>query len=80
MPPHALWRQWRRGWKRGRGSGGAPREVLGLLTGLVDASLVQFDEQDGRGRFRLLEPVRKLHGSAALEDDFSLVELRFGPG
>ncbi|HET6318621.1 MAG TPA: hypothetical protein VFG86_19370 [Chloroflexota bacterium] len=41
------------------GSGVAPHEVLGLLTRLVDASLVQFDEQDGRGRYRLLEPVRQ---------------------
>ena len=41
------------------GSGVAPREVLGLLTRLVDASLVQVDEQDGRARYRLLEPVRQ---------------------
>jgi ATP/maltotriose-dependent transcriptional regulator MalT len=41
------------------GSGVAPREVLGLLTRLVDASLVQVDERDGRARFRLLEPVRQ---------------------
>jgi phosphoserine phosphatase RsbU/P len=29
---------------------------------------------------RLLEHVRTLHGAETLEDDFSLVELRFGPG
>jgi predicted ATPase/DNA-binding CsgD family transcriptional regulator len=41
------------------GSGVAPREVFGLLTRLVDASLVQVEEQDGRARYRLLEPVRQ---------------------
>src|SRR5438552_5789627 len=42
-------------------SGGevAPQEVLGLLTRLADASLVQVDERDGRARYRLLEPVRQ---------------------
>jgi predicted ATPase len=39
--------------------GVAPREVLGLLTRLVDASLVQVDVRDGRARYRLLEPVRQ---------------------
>ena len=41
------------------GSGVAPQDVLGLLTRLVDASLVQVDERDGRARYRLLEPVRQ---------------------
>ena len=41
------------------GSGVAPQELLGLLTRLVDASLVQVDERDGRARYRLLEPVRQ---------------------
>src|SRR6266545_1077449 len=41
------------------GGGAAPREVLGLITRLVDASLVQVDESDGRARYRLLEPVRQ---------------------
>src|SRR5260370_12165956 len=41
------------------GSGVEPRDVLGLLTRLVDASLVQVDERDGRARYRLLEPVRQ---------------------
>ena len=40
------------------GSGVAPPEVLSLLTRLVDASLVQVEQQDGRARYRLLEPVR----------------------
>jgi non-specific serine/threonine protein kinase len=48
------------------GGGVAPQEVLGLLTRLVDASLVQVDEQDGRARFRLLEPVRQ-YAQARLE-------------
>jgi predicted ATPase/DNA-binding CsgD family transcriptional regulator len=33
--------------------------VLGHLTRLVDASLVQVEERDGRPRYRLLEPVRQ---------------------
>jgi predicted ATPase len=37
----------------------APPDVLGLLTRLVDASLVQVRELDGRARYRLLEPVRQ---------------------
>jgi non-specific serine/threonine protein kinase len=34
-------------------------EVLAHLTRLVDASLVQVDEREGRARYRLLEPVRQ---------------------
>jgi len=41
------------------GNGVAPRDVLGLLRALVDGSLVQVDEQDGRARYRLLMPVRQ---------------------
>jgi predicted ATPase len=37
----------------------APQDVLGLLTRLVDSSLVQVDQQDGWARYRLLEPVRQ---------------------
>ncbi len=37
----------------------AGRHVLGLLTRLVDTSLVQVDTLDGRARYRLLEPVRQ---------------------
>jgi predicted ATPase len=57
------------------GSGVAPREVLGLLTGLVDASLVQVDEQDGRARYRLLEPVRQ-YAQAQLEASGELDAVR----
>jgi predicted ATPase/DNA-binding CsgD family transcriptional regulator len=39
--------------------GVAPQDVLGLLTRLVDASLIHVDERDGRARYRLLEPVRQ---------------------
>jgi predicted ATPase/DNA-binding CsgD family transcriptional regulator len=35
------------------------QDVLGLLTRLVDTSLVQVDERDSRARYRLLEPVRQ---------------------
>ena len=41
------------------GGGVGRQEVLGLLTRLVDMSLVQVDERDGRARYRLLEPVRQ---------------------
>jgi predicted ATPase len=40
----------------------APQDVLGLLTRLVDSSLVQVDQQDGWARYRLLEPVCALRG------------------
>jgi predicted ATPase/DNA-binding CsgD family transcriptional regulator len=53
----------------------ASQEVLGLLTGLVDASLVQVDEQDGRARFRLLEPVRQ-YARAQLEASGELDAVR----
>src|SRR5262249_50588769 len=38
---------------------GPQEEVLHLLTRLVDASLVQVDDLNGRARYRLLEPVRQ---------------------
>jgi tetratricopeptide (TPR) repeat protein len=58
-------------------SGGevAPRVVLGLLTGLVDASLVQVDERDGRARYRLLEPVRQ-YAQARLQASGELDAIR----
>jgi predicted ATPase/DNA-binding CsgD family transcriptional regulator len=37
----------------------APREVLGLLSDLVDQSLVVMDPRDGEARYRLLESVRQ---------------------
>jgi predicted ATPase/DNA-binding CsgD family transcriptional regulator len=40
-------------------TGVGPQEVLYLLTRLVDASLVQVDDVNGRARYRLLEPVRQ---------------------
>src|SRR5262249_11495437 len=44
-------------------NGVAPREVLSLLTRLVDASLVQVEERGGGARYRLLEPLRQYaHG------------------
>jgi predicted ATPase/DNA-binding CsgD family transcriptional regulator len=41
------------------GGGVATTEVLGSLTRLVDASLVQVEEPNDRPRYRLLEPVRQ---------------------
>jgi predicted ATPase/DNA-binding CsgD family transcriptional regulator len=41
------------------GSGIPSHDVLNLLTRLVDASLVQVEERNGRARYRLLEPVRQ---------------------
>jgi predicted ATPase len=40
----------------------APSDVLDLLQRLVDKSLVLADEQAGRSRYRLLEPVRQYAG------------------
>ena len=37
----------------------APSDVLDLIQRLVDKSLVLADEQDGRSRYRLLEPLRQ---------------------
>ena len=37
----------------------APESVLDVLSGLIDKSLVVYEEQpDGTGRYRLLETVR----------------------
>jgi len=41
------------------GGGVEPEEVLGLLSPIADASLVQVEQRDGRARYRLLEPVRQ---------------------
>lgn len=41
------------------GDGVEDWEVLDLLTGLVDKSLVVYEEQNGTGRYRLLETVRQ---------------------
>jgi predicted ATPase len=41
------------------GEGVEEWEVLDLLTQLVDKSLVQYEEQDGEGRYRLLEIIRQ---------------------
>src|SRR5205823_6624354 len=37
----------------------APEDVLELLARLVEKSLVVVEEHDGRGRYRLLEPIRQ---------------------
>lgn len=42
----------------GSGDGIEEREVLNLLTTLVEKSLVQYEEQEGEERYRLLETVR----------------------
>jgi predicted ATPase/DNA-binding SARP family transcriptional activator len=44
-----------------------PWEVVDLLTGLVDKSLVLYQERDGAGRYRLLETVRQYAGDRLLE-------------
>jgi DNA-binding CsgD family transcriptional regulator/tetratricopeptide (TPR) repeat protein len=48
--------------------------VLGYLTRLVDASLVQMEEQAGRTRYRLLEPIRAYatHRLVASDDAASI--------
>jgi predicted ATPase/DNA-binding CsgD family transcriptional regulator len=58
------------------GGGVAPQDVLGLLTRLVDASLVQVDEQDGRARYRLLEPVHQ-YAQAQLDASGELDAVRY---
>src|SRR2546421_4211466 len=42
-------------------------EVLDLLTGLVEKSLVLYEEQGGEGRYRLLETVRQYARDRLLE-------------
>ena len=60
VPPRPLW-------ERGQGGEGIQNEeVLDLLTSLVDKSLVLYDEQEGQGRYRLLETVRR-YASQRLE-------------
>jgi predicted ATPase len=48
--------------------------VLGYLTRLVDASLVQMEKQVGRTRYRLLEPIRAYatHHLVASDDEASI--------
>src|SRR5438045_3435525 len=42
-------------------------EVLDLLTGLVEKSMVLYEEQGGQGRYRLLETVRQYARDRLLE-------------
>jgi predicted ATPase/DNA-binding SARP family transcriptional activator len=49
--------------------------VLDLLTGLVDKSLVQYDEQEGDGRYRLLETIRQ-YSEEKLRDTGETVRLQ----
>jgi len=49
------------------GSGVEERDILDLLTRLVGKSLITFDEQDGRARYRLLESVRQYGGDRLRE-------------
>jgi predicted ATPase/DNA-binding CsgD family transcriptional regulator/Tfp pilus assembly protein PilF len=59
------------------GGGVAPHEVLGLLTRLVDASLVEVDDRDDRARYRLLEPVRQyVHERLVDSGELDLVRRR----
>jgi non-specific serine/threonine protein kinase len=51
------------------GEGIEAREVLDLLTSLVDKSLVTADEMGGATRYRLLEPVRQYASERAIEGD-----------
>jgi predicted ATPase len=48
------------------GSRVEPRELLTLLTRLVDASLVQVEERDPRAGYRLLEPIRLYAGACLI--------------
>src|SRR5206468_4040492 len=43
-----------------------PEDVLDLLTRLVDQSLVVYEEQEGKARYRLLETVRQYYGERLL--------------
>ena len=51
----------------GGGQGIEEDEVLDLLTGLVDKSLVMTEEVDGKGRYRLLETARQYSRDKLLE-------------
>jgi len=48
------------------GAGVEGEQVLDLLAGLIDKSLLALEERDGRGRYRLLETVRQ-YGREQLE-------------
>ncbi len=52
-----------------------PLEVLDLLTGLVDRSLVQYEERAGQGRYRLLETVRT-YCMNRLQESGTITEVR----
>jgi predicted ATPase len=46
-----------------------PESVLDVLSGLIDKSLVVYEEQpDGTGRYRLLETVRQYARERLAED------------
>jgi predicted ATPase/DNA-binding SARP family transcriptional activator len=49
------------------GEGVEDWEILDLLTQLVDKSLVQYEEHDGEGRYRLLEIIRQYSRARLLE-------------
>jgi tetratricopeptide (TPR) repeat protein len=49
------------------GEGVEEREVLDLLTSLVEKSLVLYEEREGEGRYRLLESVRQYGRDRLLE-------------
>ncbi len=55
--------------KVGAGDGVAAEDVLGLLTHLVERSLVAFDAPEGEARYRLLETVRQYALAKLLESD-----------
>jgi non-specific serine/threonine protein kinase len=60
---------------RSAGSPVARPQVLDLLTGLVDKSLVQVDGRDGVARYRLLETLRE-YGAERLDEAKEAVALR----
>src|SRR5262249_32683067 len=51
----------------GAGEGIERSDVLDLLTGLVEKSLVDYEERAGEGRYRLLETIRQYAGERLLE-------------
>jgi predicted ATPase/DNA-binding SARP family transcriptional activator len=57
------------------GEGGEEGEILDLLTQLVAKSLVQYEEHDGEGRYRLLEIIRQ-YSRARLLETVEAVSLR----
>ena len=57
------------------GDGLDGRDVLDLLTDLVDKSLVAFSERDGEGRYRLLETISQ-YGRDKLQDSGEADQMR----